>query len=688
MGQMSLLEVLCVLGLAQIFVFGAGACSGNSATRSVDGAADVLDAKSADIVLTSEDAGPAFPLDLGAGQPDAVTGDGTGVDLARGDSVGRDSSAPDVVATDATSIAIDAAFAETRAADLQAASDAAFVSEVPASADVPASGDAFGMSGQSCSVLGALACAGANQQQSLICSGGKWQVLYTCAADQRCDQSTGVCAAVLPRCVGHDPGYSTCSGADTVETCGPDLVFTTTATCTGTCQAGICLAPRCGDGKVEDGESCDDGNTVPADGCEPDCTKTDVVGLAAGRGHTCALLSRGNVRCWGGNDKGQLGLGNANDVRANKPYQNAIVGLGAPAIAIAAGSDHTCVVMVGGSIRCWGANDHGQLGLGHTQAIGDNEAPSADLATVGVDSAARAIATGGNCTCAILDDDTLRCWGENTYGQLGLGHTSDIGDNELPTRTSSQVSLAGIPLSVAVGGNHSCAILADGYTVRCWGRNGLGQLGLGTTDNVGDDELPSAVDPIVFPSDGVSDTAMVGIVAGSSRTCSVRMDGVMRCWGDNSDGGLGVGYAGARPLNKAIDWGLWSWNSQVRDMRAGAFHLCLTLANNQSRCWGINDKAQLGLADTQTLGDNESVIEAPPIDLGRGGDGFASYAILLAAGAAHTCVVLGDGNVRCWGANESGQLGLGYASLAPTDFVGGTPTSTPGQLGLVSVLHP
>jgi alpha-tubulin suppressor-like RCC1 family protein len=112
------------------------------------------------------------------------------------------------------------------------------------------------------------------------------------------------------------------------------------------------------------------------------------------------------------------------------------------------------------------------------------------------------------------------------------------------------------------------------------------------------------------------------------------------------------------------------------------------MADNQLRCWGLNGKAQLGLANTYSLGDYLEVFEVLPIDLGKGADGFASYAKTTATGAAHTCVVLGDGNVRCWGANESGQLGLGYKSMPPTDFVGGTTSSTPGKLDLVLVVHP
>jgi cysteine-rich repeat protein len=547
--------------------------------------------------------------------------------------------------------------------------------------------DAGGLVGQECGTLGMLACAGPNQQLSLICSAGKWQVLSICGEGQRCDQSTGVCSDIIPVCAGREPGYLLCAGVDAVETCGPDLVTVTSTKCSGVCQAGVCQPPRCGDGKIEEAEACDDGNAIPGDGCEPDCELTKVIKLVAGRAHSCALLSEGNVRCWGANDKGQLGLGNVEDRGANKPYQNGLVALGGAAIAIAAGADHTCALMSDHTMQCWGANDHGQLGLGHTNPIGDDELPSADVDTVQLGLSVKTLATGGNVTCAILDDNTLRCWGQNNYGQLGLGNTQDVGDNELPSQ-KPVVSLGGSAKLVATGGNHTCAILLDGYTLRCWGRNGLGQLGLGITQDVGDDELPTDVNAVVFPADSSATTAMASLVVGASRACALRLDGVGRCWGDNSDGGLGVGYIGAKPNNTALDWGLWYWNSAMLEFGAGALHMCTAMANNQLRCWGQNGKAQLGLANTDTLGDWEDVLEVLPIDLGKGADGFASYAKTTATGSAHTCVVLGDGNVRCWGANESGQLGLGYKSIPPTDFIGGTIGSTPGKLDLVLVVHP
>jgi cysteine-rich repeat protein len=443
-----------------------------------------------------------------------------------------------------------------------------------------------GIVGSACTPLGTLACNGPNQQQTLICNAGKWQILNTCATGQRCDQSTGLCVTVLAQCDEHEPGYAFCQD-NTLLTCGKDLVSVTTTACDGVCTAGTCQPPRCGDGRIEGSEECDDGNLIVADGCEPNCVRTKVLKLAAGSTHTCALLTAGNVRCWGGNEYGQLGLGTTAVLGDQEPYQNSVIQLGAAATDIEAGADHTCALMTDQSVRCWGKNDHGQLGLGHTDPIGDDELPSAGNATIALGGKATTIATGGNCTCSILDDKTLRCWGQNSEGQLGLGHTNDIGDNEVPTQALAGVYLGDDPaLLVTTGGNHTCAIVADGKKGRCWGKNGLGQLGLGITDNVGDDELPTDVDPIIFPSDA----AITSIAAGASRTCALRSNGTEYCWGDNSDGGLGIALTGADPLRKATAWGLFVWNASAWTISAGALHMCATFSNNDLRCWGINDK--------------------------------------------------------------------------------------------------
>ena len=184
-----------------------------------------------------------------------------------------------------------------------------------------------------------------------------------------------------------------------------------------------------------------------------------MIALTAGASHTCALLREGLVRCWGDNSVGQLGLGTTANLSGQPPYKNGLVPLGAAAVALTAGDSHTCALMANQSVRCWGANADGQLGLGNTNTIGDDEVPDATHAAVPLGAKATAVAAGGNDTCAILQDGSLRCWGLNDYGQLGLGNTNTIGDDEVPSAAVAEVSLGDATAAVAAGGEHTCALL-------------------------------------------------------------------------------------------------------------------------------------------------------------------------------------------------------------------------------------
>jgi cysteine-rich repeat protein len=539
--------------------------------------------------------------------------------------------------------------------------------------------------GKPCDGSGMLACNGNNQKQTLICQFGEWQAFNLCGATQNCDVTDGVCTDIVSDCTAHDPGYAWCVG-DQLSVCGSDRVTVATAACAGLCVAGACQPPVCGDGKIEGTEECDDGNTVPGDGCEADCKLSQVIALTAGASHTCALLREGLVRCWGDNSQGQLGLGTTANLSGQPPYKNGLVPLGAPAAALTAGDSHTCALMADQSVRCWGANADGQLGLGNTNTIGDDEVPDATHAGVPLGAKATAVAAGGNDTCAILQDGSLRCWGRNDYGQLGLGNTTTIGDDELPSAAVAEVSLGDTAAAVAAGGEHTCAILGTASlgssAVRCWGRNNLGQLGLANTTEVGDNELPTAVAALAFRN-GPFDA----IVAGVTRTfLHLSDDYGVEGWGDNSDGGLGGGTTEDFTMLPATQLGNLTFDDGLAlEVSAGAYHACVRTQNQLFRCWGVNDKGQLGLGTTATLGDVEAVNLAPPVDLGSDAAGHAHYAKLMATGAAHTCVLLETGTVLCWGENAAGQLGLGYASTGTVDYVGGTADTVPSRLPAVQI---
>jgi alpha-tubulin suppressor-like RCC1 family protein len=213
-----------------------------------------------------------------------------------------------------------------------------------------------------------------------------------------------------------------------------------------------------------------------------------VIDLAAGYFHTCAVLEGGSVRCWGAGVYGALGYGNGNDVGDNEtPAFSGDVDVGEPVSSVTAGYSHTCALLESGAIRCWGSG--AQLGYGNSQVIGDNETP-ASAGSVMVGGVARQMAAGDSHTCAVLETNAVRCWGDGTDGQLGYANTATIGDDELPF-TAGDV-LAGAPVSaIATGNRHTCALLESG-DVRCWGYGTDGRLGYGNPNPIGDDESPAS----------------------------------------------------------------------------------------------------------------------------------------------------------------------------------------------------
>lgn len=539
----------------------------------------------------------------------------------------------------------------------------------------------------SCATWGALGCS-ADFRQSLVCDKGTWTLLGECGAEQTCEPSSGVCAEVAPQCAGHPVGYTFCV-ADELRRCPADRINLEQAPCCGLCSNGSCEVPRCGNGKVEPNEGCDDNNTLQGDGCEPDCKPSSVVELSAGGDHTCALLRGGAVRCWGDNTFGQLGLGSTTEVADKKPYQLGPISLGAPAVALASGSHHTCALLKSGNVRCWGKNDHGQLGLGHTKNIGDDEAPDANAAEVALGAKASQLAAGGDETCAVIQGGTVRCWGLNQYGQLGLGHTKNIGDGETPSKARAELSLGGTAVSVAVASEHACALLDDGL-INCWGHNDVGQLGLGNILDVGDNELPSDVEPVDLRT--LANPSLFSLTAGGQRACvgisQGGMPGWMYCWGYNGDGALGVGLVENRPYQKAGGWGLFYWGYPTEQIVAGGGHQCVRLYNHELHCWGLNAKGQLGSTNLNTLGDNENCTIFPQVQFPRVDADSVAYATTMTAGEQHTCALLDTGEVRCWGRNDKGQLGLGFVSSPPTDYLGGDAQHTPDLLPPTRVLPP
>jgi alpha-tubulin suppressor-like RCC1 family protein len=370
-------------------------------------------------------------------------------------------------------------------------------------------------------------------------------------------------------------------------------------------------------------------SSVPAG---PIALGRDAVAIACGGSHSCALLDDGNVRCWGYNGSGQLGIGSTTPLRLSAPGPAVALGAGRRATAISLGESHSCALLDDDSVKCWGYNGEGALGVGDND---DRSAPEDE--SVRVPGTPVQLLALGYTTCVLLEDGGLSCWGGNWAGQLGYGDTD--GSNA-PREEAARIAgdVRALSLSRGFVYSHLCATFED-TTARCWGYNGSGQLGFETPSLSAPSRVWTPDAPIDFG--GASPSAML---AKADSTCARLSDGTYTCWGSNGNGQFGYGDTNER-----------SRPGDTLDLAGGRLvlgnaHSCAIATDGSVRCWGQNGNGQLGYGDTT----QRSAIPATTVDLGEG-----RAAVDVVVGNNHTCALLDDGSVSCWGYNEFGSGLLG-----------------------------
>jgi alpha-tubulin suppressor-like RCC1 family protein len=290
-----------------------------------------------------------------------------------------------------------------------------------------------------------------------------------------------------------------------------------------------------------------------------------------------------------------------------------------PHHVVAAGGDHTCVIYgTTAAVRCWGDNTFGQLGAATADFFSPNpKVPGGVTAVVDV-------AAGGAHTCAALSTGAVKCWGRTDFGQIG----NNLPFNDLPHTTPAVVvGLTGVKaVQVAAGFEHSCALLSVG-TIRCWGANAAGQLGNNSVVSVSHAVAVSGI------------TGAVAVTAGAAHTCALIGNGTVRCWGRGVEGQLGNNAVTSAKVPVAVV-GL----SGVVAISAGGNHTCALLATGGVRCWG---EGKFGALGNNALTNSK----VPAVVAGL------TTATAIAAGANHTCARLSTGVARCWGDNTYGQVG-------------------------------
>lgn len=337
--------------------------------------------------------------------------------------------------------------------------------------------------------------------------------------------------------------------------------------------------------------------------------------ITAGAYFACAANQNRALWCWGQNEDMQI-----TDDRSNghtRPHPTAFANVD----KIAAGGGHLCVVSADKAISCRGANGHGQLGDGSvtTRAI-----PKTTIAAL---TGTSAIASGGRHSCATLVDKVM-CWGGNDRGQLGVSSYIDRSE-PTPVAWIEHVKM------IALGDDHSCALLRDG-TAMCWGANDHRQLGDLS-------RLPDASIPVPTMIDRIDQLS-----AGAAHTCAVVADEVsgrvVVCWGRNDHGQCGQAMT-ETAAGPSIVAGL----PAIEKIVMGDEHACALGADRRVWCWGRNESGELGNGE---IADSSMPVMVQSVE----------KVIDIAAHGSFTCAIIAtesgaEGDVRCWGDARHGQMG-------------------------------
>jgi alpha-tubulin suppressor-like RCC1 family protein len=491
----------------------------------------------------------------------------------------------------------------------------------------------------------------------------------------KCGQLKGRCGTIIS-CAGCPTG-ETCGGAGTPNVCGQGSCVAdcngkacgASDGCGGVCQSGACgTGQRCVAGScVCDATSCGSGCCGASGVCNPG-TAIDACGTGGALCASCAVPSNGTATC-----SGACGIACA----AGYTVCGGACCAATKATAIGAGFRHACAVTTAGGVLCWGDNTYGELGDGTTT---NRDAP---VPVTGLTAGIQAVALGEVFTCALTTAGGVLCWGNNAYGMLGNGSTTN---SAVPTAVSG---LASGVTAIAAGDQHACAVTGGG--VECWGTNVSGELGNGTKTN---SDVPVHVS-------GLSGVVMVA--AGTAHSCAMGSGGVA-CWGDNTDGELGDGMANQTQSLVPVTINP-AYLSNVSAIAANGYYSCAIAGTGGVACWGLGDGANVAWISPQGLdgvgpgvtqfsmggahscyliaGAASCIGENQEGELGNGStttsvetpvavSGLGSGVAAVAAGGFHTCALTTDGRVQCWGRNLEGELGNGSTtdSLVPVTVSG------------------
>ena len=399
---------------------------------------------------------------------------------------------------------------------------------------------------------------------------------------------------------------------------------------------------------TSDEESTDDGASEDAPKYEPGYESCDgppgrVIDIDSDA-HTCVVFEGGQVECWGRNWFGVLGYGTFEHVGDDEtPAEMGFVEVGGCVDRVDVGESTTCVVLRNGAVKCWGDNDYGQLGLPYVDNIGEFFLPSSQPA-IRFSSFVRHVSTGYLTVCALLDEGEIYCWGNNYCGRLGYeGATSGLGFQP-SIEAGEAVQQASKASGLDVSDMMNC-LLDEERLLTCWGAEPHVNGHQPMQPEYGCDSVPAEAPPHYIEG------PVLDITLGNAHACALDAEHELRCWNE-SGSGAALGYGQEAPV-AFPDIPPIQTGGTVNDVDAGYGITCALYDGGRARCWGGNSTGALGQGHTELIGDDEVPADVPFIDVGE--------AITeISAGYGFVCALTVSGQVRCWGSNEDGQLGLGY----------------------------
>ena len=442
--------------------------------------------------------------------------------------------------------------------------------------------------------------------------------------------------------------------------------------------------------------------SVNSDGIAPFFTiKESSINRSAG----CAILSNDGLKCWGYNYRGKLGIG-----EGESPYGDQLDEMGDNSkfvqldtnnipekvymgTYVACGIFHASASPATKFAKCWGNEHYTAQGDYGDSSIGDSTTDVNNLTAInfGTGLTPKTIDVGRDHACAILSDDSLKCWGDNDTGELGINSSADQGNTDTSTGDNLPTAILGSTVKqVSAGSDYTCAILSNNR-IKCWGYDEYGRAGSevsmgynvssSTAYRVGDD--PSEMDSLNYidlgtkddnsdgTPDGVNPLEFTVVQTGESHTCAITADGLVKCWGRNSYGQLGHGNTNSSydssDFGDGLPYSELGTGLTATDLYVGSKHTCALLSDNSVKCWGFNYNGQLGLGHTNHIGDEPGEmgdnltalnLNGSAIKLADNGDGRSDT----------TCAIMSTNEMKCWGDNneynilQRNDLGIGDES--------------------------